>query len=160
MIYREPGFLASYDLTPPPPLPPSQVSKAYRRHTGKLTKRDKLLTGDEGRAWGRSPIIRRRESLVHNKSFDILCCAGSSGRSGCLVASCQSMEARSSAWMHRWARKIKMFCMKKHMKAKQSINDTEKLITGVEKMPVFFHLKVHKNENFLASILNFVLFQC
>jgi hypothetical protein len=26
--------------------------------------------------------------------------------------------------------------------------------------PWIFHLKVHKNENFLASILNFVLFKC
>ncbi len=36
---------------------PSPVSKLDRRHTGRLTKRDKLLTGDGGEGWGRSQII-------------------------------------------------------------------------------------------------------
>ncbi len=65
-FYKAEGqaFSPSYDLAPPPPPPPSHVSKFDRRHTGRLRKRDKLLTG------GGSRIIRRRESLVLYKSFN------------------------------------------------------------------------------------------
>ncbi len=47
----------------PHPLP-SPVSKLDRRHTGRLRKRDNLLTEEGG---------RRRESLVFYKSFNTLC---------------------------------------------------------------------------------------
>ncbi len=75
MIYRRPGFIAVYDFFDPHPttLPPAPVSKLERRHTGSLRKRDNLLTGEGGRGWGRSQIIRQRESLVLYKSFNILC---------------------------------------------------------------------------------------
>jgi hypothetical protein len=51
MIYRGPGFL--YDVhgsapRPPPPVPLS-VTKLDQRHTGRLRKRDNLLTGEGGR---------------------------------------------------------------------------------------------------------------
>ncbi len=57
--YKEPGFLAvvwfgSFPL--PSPLLPSASSTG---DTGRLRKRDNFLTG-----WGRSQIIRPRESLV------------------------------------------------------------------------------------------------
>ncbi len=63
------AFSPSYGLVAPPP--PSPVSKQYkldRRQTGRLRKRDNLLTG-EGEGWGRSQIMWRRESLVFYKSF-------------------------------------------------------------------------------------------
>ncbi len=41
----------SYDLAPSPPPAPSRVSKLDRRHTGRLRKRDNLLT-EEGRKGG------------------------------------------------------------------------------------------------------------
>ncbi len=41
-----------------------------RLHTGRLRKRDNLLTGEGGTVWGRSQVIRRRESLVLYKSFN------------------------------------------------------------------------------------------
>jgi hypothetical protein len=44
----------------PLPPPPSLVSKLDRRHTGRLRKKDNLLTGERGR----SQIIRRGERLV------------------------------------------------------------------------------------------------
>jgi hypothetical protein len=50
-------------LPPPPP-----VSKHGRQHTGRLRKRDNLLSGKGGR----SQIIQRRESLVLYKSFNTL----------------------------------------------------------------------------------------
>ncbi len=43
-----------------------------RLYTGRLRKSDNFLTGDGGRVWGRSQIIRRRESLVSYKSFNTL----------------------------------------------------------------------------------------
>ncbi len=58
------AFPPSYDLTPPPPPPPSKLD---RPHTGRLRKRDNLLTG-EG-------ILRRRESLALCKLFNTLCLA-------------------------------------------------------------------------------------
>ncbi len=43
------------DLVPHPPPPPSSVSKLDRRHTGRLRKRDKLLTGEGGKGVGEEP---------------------------------------------------------------------------------------------------------
>jgi hypothetical protein len=59
---------------PPPPSPPSPVSKLYRRHTGRMRKRDNLLTGHGGggNGWARSRIIRPQESLGVYKSFKTL----------------------------------------------------------------------------------------
>ncbi len=66
MIYRGPGFYA-----PPPPTPPSShLSKLDWPHTGRLKKRDNLLTGERGKEWGRSQIIRERENLALYKSFN------------------------------------------------------------------------------------------
>ncbi len=45
----------SYDLAPPPPpsyRPPFPVSRFDRRHTGRLRKKDDLLTGEEGGGGG------------------------------------------------------------------------------------------------------------
>ncbi len=39
------AFLRSYDSAPRPP-PPPPFSKLDRRHTGRLRKRDSLLTGE------------------------------------------------------------------------------------------------------------------
>ncbi len=65
------AFTPSYGLAPPPPHPtPSLVSKFDRPHTGRLRKRDNLLTGERGKEWGRSQIIRERENLALNKSFN------------------------------------------------------------------------------------------
>jgi hypothetical protein len=75
MIYRGTGFLATYNLAPPHPFPsPSPISKLDRRHTGKLRKRENIQTGENGRGWRRSQIIRRLESLVLYKSFKTLWC--------------------------------------------------------------------------------------
>jgi hypothetical protein len=49
MIYRGPGFPRFYDLAPRPPSPLPD-SKLAQWHTGRLTKRDNLLTG-EGGGW-------------------------------------------------------------------------------------------------------------
>ncbi len=71
IIYRGPGFLAFLWFgSSPTPSPP--VSKFDRRHTGRFSNKDKLLTG-RGEGWGgESKIIRRRESLVIYKSFNAL----------------------------------------------------------------------------------------
>jgi hypothetical protein len=44
--------------------PPSPVSKLDRRHTGRLRKRDNLLTREEGMGVGEEPNIQPQESLV------------------------------------------------------------------------------------------------
>jgi hypothetical protein len=58
------------DLAPPQsPVPTpstSPVSKLDRRQTGRLRKRDNLLTGEGGEG----QIIRRRDSLVLYQSFN------------------------------------------------------------------------------------------
>ncbi len=73
IIYRGPSFLVVVWFGSMPALSP--VSKLNRRHTGRLRKRDNLLTG-EGGGWesGRalSRIIRTEESLVLYKSFNTL----------------------------------------------------------------------------------------
>ncbi len=56
-----------------PPLPPSPIIKLDRRHTGRLRKRDDLLTG-EGVGGVQGPKSHYlRESLVRHKSFNTLC---------------------------------------------------------------------------------------
>jgi hypothetical protein len=60
----------SYNLAPSPPLSP--VSKLERQHTVILRKRVKSLTGEGGRGWARSRIIRSQESLVLCKAFNTL----------------------------------------------------------------------------------------
>jgi hypothetical protein len=55
------------------PLPPTSVIKRDQRNTGRLRKRDNLLTGEEGTRWARSRIIRQQESMVLSKSFITLC---------------------------------------------------------------------------------------
>jgi hypothetical protein len=66
MIYRGAGFLAVWFLAHP--LPPFPVSKLDRRQTGRLRKRDKLLSGEGvgGKGWD-------QETLVLDKSFNTLC---------------------------------------------------------------------------------------
>ncbi len=69
IIHGEPGFLSVVWFGSSPT--PSPLS---RRHTGKLRKKDNLLTGGVGgKGWVRSQIIRPRESLVLYKSFNTLC---------------------------------------------------------------------------------------
>ncbi len=58
----------SYDFTPAPPPLPSISSPAL--HTGRLRKRDNLLTGEGGGGRGRSQIIRRLLSRDVCKSFN------------------------------------------------------------------------------------------
>jgi hypothetical protein len=53
-------WYAVYSVIWPLLPPPSPVSKLDRRHTGRLRKKDNLLTGERGR----SQIIRRGERLV------------------------------------------------------------------------------------------------
>jgi hypothetical protein len=62
------AFSLSYDLALPCIL--STVRQLDRRHTGRLRKRDNLLTEEGG--WVRSQIIRRRKNLVLYKSFNTL----------------------------------------------------------------------------------------
>jgi hypothetical protein len=47
MIYRGPGFLVVVSSGSSPPPPTSSVNKFDWRHTGRLRKRDNLLTGEE-----------------------------------------------------------------------------------------------------------------
>jgi hypothetical protein len=56
MIYRESGFLGFVCFVDPPPPPsPSPVRKLDQRHTGRLRKRDSLLTGEVGEGMGVEP---------------------------------------------------------------------------------------------------------
>jgi hypothetical protein len=61
------AFSLSYDLGPPPTPPAHSRPLATERET------DNLLMGEWGEGWGRSQIMRRRESLVLYKPFNILC---------------------------------------------------------------------------------------
>jgi hypothetical protein len=74
MIYRGPSFLACGRMIRlhAHPLPPSTLSKVDRRLTGRLRKRDKLLTGEGRRGWAWSRIVRQQESLALYKSFNTL----------------------------------------------------------------------------------------
>jgi hypothetical protein len=49
--------------------------------TGRLTKRDKLLTGEGGKGYAWSRIMRPQESMVLYKSLNTLCRSLLSGRS-------------------------------------------------------------------------------
>jgi hypothetical protein len=72
MIYRWPVFLAvvwfGSSLTPSPPA----VSKLSLFLSLPVCRRLSIITGEGGGRWGRSQIIRRRESLVLHKSFNTL----------------------------------------------------------------------------------------
>jgi hypothetical protein len=64
-IQKEDGALSrSYNLAPRPSPPPSPVIKLDQRRTGRLRRRDKLLTGEGGRGWAWNRILRPQESLV------------------------------------------------------------------------------------------------
>jgi hypothetical protein len=52
MIYKGLGFLAIVGVSTSSPSPP--LSKLDRRHTGRLRKRDNLLTGEGWGGWERS----------------------------------------------------------------------------------------------------------
>ncbi len=68
MIYRGPDFLAVIWLHPhPPPYPVGQLSLFLSLPVRRMSR---LLAGEDGRGWGRSQIIRLRESLVLYKSFN------------------------------------------------------------------------------------------
>ncbi len=66
----------SYDFAHSPLQPPSLSRQKVRPATHRKTETDKKLAGwrDGGGGWGRSQIIRRRESLVLYKSFNTLFC--------------------------------------------------------------------------------------
>jgi hypothetical protein len=73
MIYGEPGLLAVVWFGSSPTPSPSLVIMLDRQHTGRLRKRDNVLTGDVGRGWARSHIIRSQESLALYKLYSTLC---------------------------------------------------------------------------------------
>ncbi len=62
-----------FDSAPTTPLPPFPVSQLDGRHTGRLRKRDNLLTGEEGKGVGPERIIRPQEIQVLYKSFNTPC---------------------------------------------------------------------------------------
>ncbi len=68
VLIKEQVFLRSYDSAPRPPPPP--VSKLDRQHTGRLRKRDNLLTRDWGGRGG--GVESYAKSLVLYKSFNTL----------------------------------------------------------------------------------------
>ncbi len=59
-------------VSTPTPSPSSPLSKSYRRHTGRLRKRDKLLTGKGGKGWAWSRILQTQGSRALYKSFKTL----------------------------------------------------------------------------------------
>ncbi len=62
------AFLAVVWFGSSPTLPPL-LSKLDRRHAEWMRKKDNLLTGEGGRWWARSRIIRSQDSLALYKSF-------------------------------------------------------------------------------------------
>ncbi len=79
MIYQGPGFLAVAGFGSSPILPP-HPSKIDRRHTGRLRKRDNLLTGEGGGGGGGAKSydsMKAWSSINHSKLSDanpiILC---------------------------------------------------------------------------------------
>jgi hypothetical protein len=46
-VNKDKAFSPTYKSDPTPPPPPSPVSKLEQRHTGRLRKRDNLLTVEE-----------------------------------------------------------------------------------------------------------------
>ncbi len=75
MIYRGPDFLSAVVwLGSLPTLSSTSIiSKHDRRHTGRLRKKDNLLTGEGGRGLARSRIIWPQKAWAFYKSFTILC---------------------------------------------------------------------------------------
>jgi len=76
MIYGEIGFLAVVSLLalpPPPPPPHSPISKLDRRHTGRLRKRDNLLSeegGGEARSYdGEKAWYSINYSILSSESY-------------------------------------------------------------------------------------------
>jgi hypothetical protein len=64
-----PAVSLSYYLAPPPAPNPFPVSKLDGRHTGRLRKRDNLLTGETGRDGGGAKLYdgeKARSSLNHS----------------------------------------------------------------------------------------------
>ncbi len=72
MIYRGPCFLAVVWFSSSPTPSHSPVSKLDRRFTGRMRKRNNLLTGEGWRMWARSQIIPLQESMALDKSFNTL----------------------------------------------------------------------------------------
>jgi len=66
-IIENQAFSPSYALAPPPPSPPSPVSKLGQRHTGRLRKRDNLLTVKGARGGGGA------KSYDGEKASSVLC---------------------------------------------------------------------------------------
>ncbi len=97
LFTEDQAFYPSYDLAPlpPPPTSSSPVSKLDRRHTGRLRKRDNLLTRSGGQ--GRSQIIRRQERLILFKTCHTSQVRQSSQivtytySSACMLASCKTI---------------------------------------------------------------------
>jgi hypothetical protein len=74
MIYRGLSFLViEWFSSSPTPSPPSPVSKLSLFLRIPVCRRSSLLTGEGRRGWGRSQIIRRRESHVLYELFNTLC---------------------------------------------------------------------------------------
>ncbi len=80
IIYSGPGFFAvvwfASSPTPSSP-PPSPVRKLDWRNTGRLRKRDNLLTGEGKKGWGRRQIIRPQESQALSINHSVLSVYGS-----------------------------------------------------------------------------------
>ncbi len=70
------AFSQSYDLAPPSPsLPPYPVSRLNRRrHTGRLRKRDNLLTGEGREGGGRGAESYHRKKAWYSINHSILSC--------------------------------------------------------------------------------------
>ncbi len=64
-VYREQGFLALFWFGPSPSSP-SPISKLDRKHTGRLSKRDNLLTGE---GWGAESYDREKAWSSINQSL-------------------------------------------------------------------------------------------
>ncbi len=92
-IYRRPGFLAVVWFgSSPSPFPPSLVSKLDRRHTGRLRKRDNLLTGKGGDGDGG----RGAESYVRKKAWPSI------NHSILSVHTAQSVHSMYCNWFWIW----------------------------------------------------------
>ncbi len=68
------GFSPSHDSAPPHPFNPlAPLSSASCLSSLHVCCRSSLLTGVGGRGYGRSQILRRRESVILYKSVNTLC---------------------------------------------------------------------------------------
>ncbi len=85
MIYRVPGFLAVVWFGSSPTLfPLSRQQVVSLSPSSYVSPVEPTHWGGGGMWWGRSQIIRRRESLVLYKSFNTLCTHGSNWFYTCL----------------------------------------------------------------------------